>query len=126
MADEKPVVVFDGECPFCIQQIERFKRLDSNNQLEYVPRQNPDIAIRFPILNQSNFDTGMRFVRTDGSVQVGADAVYEICKLLPAFRAVVWLYPLPIIKQISRAVYACISANRKRLARKCDSGCKIK
>jgi len=123
MAQDKPVVVFDGECPFCIKQIERFKSLDLDKQLEFVPRQAPDLLLRFPVLAQANFDSGMRFIATDGNVDVGADAVYQICKRLPSLRGLAGLYPFPVIKQISQLVYACISANRKRLAQKCDSAC---
>lgn len=118
MAEEKPVVVYDGECSFCIQQVENFKNLDSGEEMEFVPRQDPTLATRFPILSDSKFDTGMRYVKSDGSVDIGADAVYQICRRIPAYRAFAWLYTLPVIKQIARAAYSVISANRKRLAAK--------
>lgn len=122
MSEEKPVVVYDGECSFCIQQVENFKSLDSNEEIEYVPRQDPTIASRFPILTDSKFDSGMRFVRADGSVDVGADAVYQIAKRLPAYKPLAWIYTLPVFKQIARAIFGFISANRQRLAAKKKSG----
>lgn len=118
----KPVVVYDGECRFCIQQIQRFQRLDPSNQFEWVPRQQPGLEKRFPILAQSDFDTGMRYIGAGDKVEVGADAVYQICKRLPAFQPVAWLYLLPGCKQIARAIYAWIAANRKRLGQTCDNG----
>lgn len=126
MQQHKPAVIYDGACPFCIQHIERFKRMDVDAQFEYVPRQQPGLEERFPVLASSDFNTGMRYIGADGKVFVGADAVYQICKRLPAFRPVAWLYPLPGFNQISRAVYAWVAANRKRLGQTCDSdACKI-
>jgi predicted DCC family thiol-disulfide oxidoreductase YuxK len=81
------------------------------------------LLLRFPVLAQANFDSGMRFIALDGKVDVGADAVYQICRRLPSLRALAGLYPLPLINQASRLVYAVISANRKRLARNCDTTC---
>ena len=122
MSQNKPVVVYDGECPFCIEHIENFKRRDTNNQFEFVPRQQPGLEERFPILASADFDTGMRYIGMDGKVEVGADAIYQICRRLPVYRNVAWLYPLPVFKQITRVVYAWIAANRKRLGKTCDNG----
>jgi predicted DCC family thiol-disulfide oxidoreductase YuxK len=118
----KPVVIYDGECPFCIRQIERFKSLDPNNQFDYVPRQQPGVEDRFPILAHSDFDTGMRYIDINGKVEVGADAVYQIARRLPLFRPVAWIYRLPVCKQIVRLVYAWVAANRKRLGQTCENG----
>ncbi|SRR5579875_1139172 len=125
MAEEKPVVVYDGECPFCIRQIDRFKRWDKKGALQYVPRQQEGLEERFPVLAQGDFNAGMRFIGTDGNVAVGADAVYEICKALPAFGAFAWIYRIPGINQLARAAYAWVAANRMKLAGQCkDNVCR--
>ena len=122
MANEKPVVVYDGECPFCIEQIERFQRLDKHRHFEYIPRQEPGLEEKFPILTQGDFNSGMRLIRTDGTVDVGADAIYQIVRRLPGINLVAWLYCVPGITQIAREVYKWIAANRKKLGRTCDTG----
>ena len=118
MEETKPVVVYDGECPFCIDQIDKFKKLDTDSKLEFVPKQNPEITDRFPILLQSKFETGIRFIRADGNIEIGADAVYQICKRLPLYKPVAWLYAVPGLKQIAQICYGYISENRKRFAGK--------
>jgi predicted DCC family thiol-disulfide oxidoreductase YuxK len=116
----RPVVVYDGECPFCRKQIARIRCRDTSEQFEYVPRQNPTLIDRFPALGKSDFNTGMRLVLPCGQIHVGADAVYEIARRLPFWRWVAWLYRVPILGTVSRATYGWIAANRQRLGTSCD------
>lgn len=95
--------------------------MDRAGRFELVPRQSPDLDQRFPQLATSDFNTGMRFVAPDGAVSVGADAVYEIARRLPRTRWIAWLYRVPIVHAIARAVYAWIAANRYKLAGRCDT-----
>lgn len=122
----KPVVVFDGECAFCRNQVQRLQRMDKNNEIEFVPRQDPDVETRFPVLKSEDFNTGMRLIMPDGSLHTGADSFYEMAKILPATSGFAWLYRVPGVRQIAKLVYAWIAANRQRLAKHCDSGtCKL-
>ena len=73
-------VVFDGSCSFCQAQIQRFRRLTIPGEFEFLPKQAPGLEERFPALASDEFATGMRFVAVDGTVSVGADAVYQIAR----------------------------------------------
>lgn len=119
---ERPVVVYDGDCPFCRGQIERLRRLDRATRFECVPRQQPGLEARFPALADGDFRTGMRIVLPGGRIRVGADAVYEIARRLPGWRCVAWVYRVPGLRAIFRGVYAWIARNRFRLAAACDDG----
>ncbi len=126
MPQPKDVVVYDGECSFCISQINTIRKLDSGRVFEYVPRQSPDLNERFSVLKGMDFEEGMRFVARDGSVAIGADAIYQIGRRLPSTSWFVWLYNLPVCHQVARAAYKWIAANRKRLGKTCDNGlCKV-
>ena len=116
---DQPVVVYDGECPFCLKQVEKMKRRDTAGAFEFVPRQADGLELRFPRLEEGNFDSGMRLVHTDGTISVGADAVYHIARRLDRWKYLAWLYRVPILKSLCRAVYAWVAANRYRLAKKC-------
>ena len=118
----RPVVVYDGECPFCARQIEKFKRRDTGSKFDYVPRQDKGIETRFPMLADADFNTGMRLVHPDLSVSVGADAVYHIARRLNVWRWFAWLYRVPVLNFVCRAAYAWVARNRYRLAKKCDDG----
>ena len=121
------MVVYDGQCPFCLRQIQRIQTRDRPQRFEYVPRQTEGLDRRFPALAEADFNTGMRLVHPNGSVSVGADAVYEIARRLPGWRNWAWLYRLPGLKFVLRALYAWVARNRYRLARACEDGaCELK
>jgi predicted DCC family thiol-disulfide oxidoreductase YuxK len=122
-AQARPVVVYDGDCPFCRKQIQRFKTRDLGKAFEYCPRQTEGIDERFPKLAEGDFSTGMRLVHPNGEVSVGADAVYHIARHLQGYKYLAWLYRVPVAHQIARATYAWITAHRMKLAGGCDERC---
>lgn len=124
-SSRRGVVVYDGQCPFCRSQIERIRRRDDLDSFEYVPRQDDGVARRFPRLLEGDFDTGMRLVLPDGRILVGADAVHGIARRLRGVRWIAWLYRVPVLHFMCRAVYAWVARNRMRLAPKCDAGCAV-
>ena len=117
----RPAIVFDGQCPFCIRQVARIQQRDLEGTFEYVPRQTQGLESRFPKLAEGDFNTGMRLVHVDGSVSVGADAVYQIARRLPGWRGWAWLYRVPGLRSLLRAIYGWIARNRYRLARTCPA-----
>ena len=108
-------VVFDGSCSFCQSQIQRFRRLTIPGDFEFLPRQTPGLADRFPALQDGEFATGMRFVAKDGSISVGADAVYQIARGMRGVRFVAWLYQVPGVRGVARIAYGWVARNRQRL-----------
>jgi predicted DCC family thiol-disulfide oxidoreductase YuxK len=123
---QKPVVIYDGQCHFCIAQVERLQRLDKNDELEFLPRQDPTADQRFPVLTTIDFNTGLRLVKPNGSVYAGADALYHVAQHLPTYRSFTWLYHVPGVRPIAHLAYKWVAANRKRLGKTCeDNACEI-
>ena len=119
----RPVVIYDGECVFCRRQVERMKRRDADDAFEYVPRQAEGIERRFPKLTEGDFSTGMRLAYPDGTVSVGADAIYAIARRLRGWRNFAWLYRVPLLHGFFRGAYGWIARNRSRLSkRNCEDG----
>ncbi len=117
-----PVLVYDGECNFCRRSVDRIRRRDRQALFEYVPRQTPGVEERFPRLAEGDFNTGVRLIEPDGSIHVGADAIYRVARRLSPWRFVAWIYRVPILTQIFRWMYAWVARNRYRLAGRCESG----
>ena len=119
----QPVVVYDGECRFCLWSVGRIRRLDRAACFEYLPRQTAGVEERFPILASSDFNTGLRLIDAaadatgDEAVYVGADAVYQIYRRLPPYHLFAWIYRIPLLTQIFRAGYALVARNRHRFGR---------
>ncbi|TWT44238.1 hypothetical protein RAS1_06480 [Phycisphaerae bacterium RAS1] len=116
------VLVYDGACGFCRRQVAWIAARDRSQLFEFTPRQSPGLDERFPALREGDFDTGLRLILPDGRIRVGADGVYEIARRLPRWRRLAWLYHVPGLRAVARALYAWIARNRHRFARRCDDG----
>ncbi len=120
---EKPIVIYDGECRFCIWSVRRIQKTDKRDQFDYLPRQTPNIEDHFPKLASSDFNTGMRLVMGKDDIYVGADAVYQIYRRLSPFYVFAWLYRVPVLHFIFRAGYALVARYRRLSGRvACDTG----
>ena len=117
----RPVVVYDGHCPFCLRQIQRIRRGDTAGVFDYLPRQTEGLEQRFPKLMDGNFNTGMRLVHTNGSVSAGADAVYQIARQIKGWKQLAWLYRVPVLHGVFRAAYAWVAKYRYKLAKRCEN-----
>jgi predicted DCC family thiol-disulfide oxidoreductase YuxK len=95
----------------------RIRRFAREGQFEYLPRQQPGLDERFPVLKESDFNTGLRLIHPNGTVHVGADGVYEIYRRLAPFHLVAWVYRLPLLTWVFRLGYSLIARNRHRFGR---------
>lgn len=119
---EKQVIVYDGECRFCQWSVARIQKLDQQDQFDYLPRQTEGVTDRFPMLEQSDFNTGLRLVSAGDAVHVGPDAIYQIYRRIPPFHLMTWLYRVPVFTTFFRACYGLIARNRHRFGRvECDT-----
>ncbi len=100
--------------------MEWIRKKDRAGVFEFVPRSSGDLLERFPQLARADLNTGMRLVMADGTVHVGADAVYHVARRLPFYRYPALLYRVPGLTQIGRWAYGWVAANRYRLAGRCD------
>ena len=127
MSETLPVIVYDGECRFCLWSVGRIRRFDRNGRFEYLPRQTAGIEERFPVLSHSDFNTGLRLIHAGGQIDVGADAVYQIYRRLPPWHLFTGVYRIPGLKQLFRAGYGLVARNRHRFGRvECvDEACEI-
>jgi predicted DCC family thiol-disulfide oxidoreductase YuxK len=126
-AHESVLLVYDGNCGFCRRSIAAVRRRDRSAQFIYLPRQTPGIEERYPQLGIGDFEKGMRLIEPDGTMHIGADAIYQIASRLPYFRGFSWLYHLPVVRCLTRRLYAWIAANRLKLSQYCknDSACEF-
>jgi predicted DCC family thiol-disulfide oxidoreductase YuxK len=117
----KPVVVFDGDCRFCRARIAEFQKLDQNNAMEFMPRQEPSCEERLPSVRGIDLEDGILFVEPNGKVHVAADAIYQMYSVCPATKNYVWLYHIPVLKQAIQLGYRLIAMNRRRLGQTCEN-----
>ncbi len=124
MTDDRhrAVVVYDGDCSFCCDQIDRIRARDRWQRFEFLPRATPDLDERFPQITEGDFNAGMRLITPGGKVHIGADATYEIARELPFWRRIAWIYRLPVAHAVAKSAYAWIAKNRRSLSRSGANG----
>ncbi len=118
----KSTLVYDGHCSFCRRWVSRIAHRDRGGTFELVARQTEGLTKRFPKLAEGDFNSGMRLITPDDTIHIGADAAYQIACRLRYWRWIAWLYHVPGIHSLTRAVYAWIAANRQSLGEECDDG----
>lgn len=69
-------MVFDGDCNFCGLWIRRWRQL-TGDAVDYLPSQDPQIALRFTEIPREAFQTSVQLIEPDGTVFSGAEAVFR-------------------------------------------------
>lgn len=104
-------VLYDAECRYCAALAGRFRRLLAARQLQLLPLQTPWIRERLKSSGQDLL-AEMRFLKPDGTVLGGADALLEISRLYP------WTWPIrqlarfPIVRNTFHGLYRWVARHR--------------
>jgi len=109
---EKPLLIFDGACTFCSLWVQRWQRF-SHGAFDCVPLLDPGLAARFPELTQEQFERAVHFISTDGSIFVGAEAVFHAlaCHSNGAW-LMDWYRQSPAFARSAEAVYGFVAGHR--------------
>src|SRR5688500_11640669 len=85
-----PVAIYDGECRFCGRWVELWRQ-KAGSRVEFIQLQDPTIASRFPEITQAALQKAFHLIETDGTVHLGAKAIYRLLTLIgePSFQ---WAY----------------------------------
>ena len=121
---EADVVIFDGECRFCVAQIRQLTWWDRGGRLAFLSLHDAEVARRFPDLSPERLMAEMVVVDGEGNRFGGADAIRYLSRRLPRLW---WLAPwmhLPGAMLVWRPVYRWIARNRYRFGRiqNCEQG----
>src|SRR5437867_10153976 len=98
---DRPLLVFDGECPFCRAWVEYCKCLTGDRVL-YAPYQ--EVGPHIPIFPLENFASAFNLIMPDGKLLVGAPAVLGGWDSVQSKRWMVWSYKnIPAVASFSEA-----------------------
>jgi predicted DCC family thiol-disulfide oxidoreductase YuxK len=108
--DDRPVLIYDGDCGFCKIWIEYWKTL-TRDAVRYARSQ--DVAGDYPQIPRENFSRSVQLALPSGEVVAGARAVFETLALITSKRALLWSYDhVPGFAAVAEAAYRTIAANR--------------
>jgi len=117
------LVLFDGGCPMCRRTVRRLHRLDWLNRLTFADAADAERRARFaPGLTEEDVMREMWVIESKGRYG-GFEALLRIVGAVPVMWPFLFVGSLPGIRQIGRAIYRQIAANRKRQGRCTDEFC---
>ena len=107
----KPLLIWDGECHFCMRWIERW-RVMTAGKIGYVTYQ--EVADRFPEIPRDEFRRAMAFIEADGETFFAAEAVYRSLRSRSSRKWMAWSYNhVPGFAEVSELAYRVIARHRK-------------
>src|SRR5947209_20100509 len=107
----KPLLIWDGECHFCMRWIERW-RVMTAGKIGYVTYQ--EVADQFPEIPRAEFERAMTFIEPDGKTFFAAEAVYRLLQYRSSRKWLAWSYDhVPGFAEVSELAYRFIARHRK-------------
>lgn len=125
-AQARWLLLYDGECRFCIAGSTRLVAMARPGLIERVDLRDRSALDRYPSVPRDVDLSAIRLVTPDGRMSSGAEAIARALGTRPAWKLVTWLYWVPGIRQLTDAAYRWVARNRLRImgraAPSCDSG----
>ena len=87
----RPIVFYDGGCPLCRREIDHYRRLDSDNRIDWVDITSQTDELRRYGLSYEQAMARFHVLDSDGKWQTGAHGFAELWSHLPYFRWLAWL-----------------------------------
>jgi len=107
----KPLIIWDGECHFCRRWIERWREI-TRDAVDYATSR--ESAERFPEIPREQFERSVIFIESDGSVFLGAEAVFRSLRCRSSKKWLAWSYDhVPGFAAVSESLYRIIAFNRR-------------
>ena len=137
---EADVVIFDGQCRFCIAGIRQLRRLDITGRLAYLSLHDPRTTDWYPDLTHDELMRQMYVIPatpdggstrhepsephgTGGRRYGGSEAVKYLSRRLPLLWLVMPILHLPGTAGLYRRIYAAVARHRYRIAGKMGDSC---
>lgn len=118
------VVIYDGKCNFCKQQVRNLHRLDRfGTRLSFISLHDPRVAQRYPQLSFDQLMDQMYVVTHNGATNQhqaygGADAIRYLSRRLPLLWPVAPILHLPGTARLWRWFYHQVAKRRYRISGK--------
>ncbi len=111
-APSKPVVVYDGDCRFCMLWVRRWMQV-TGESVDYVPLQDGRVALLYPELPRERLERAVHLIDTDGAVYQGAEAVFRSLAVNRSRRWALRLYQSsPWVARTTEACYRFVAGHR--------------
>lgn len=106
----KPVMIYDGNCGFCKRWVTRWKRY-SQGKIDFMPYQ--EAVNEFPEIPESQYKNAVHFISTDGEAYAGTQAVFRSLAYPKQSSFWIWMYLyFPLFAWGTDTFYDYVARNR--------------
>ncbi len=122
------VVIFDGKCKFCQQQVRNLRWWDGKNRLAFVSLHDPFVAERYPDLTHEQMMDQIYVVPAESTGKSdrrygGAAAIAYLSTRLPRLWLAAPVLHFPFAMPIWQFCYRQVAKRRYKIAGEQDDGC---
>jgi predicted DCC family thiol-disulfide oxidoreductase YuxK len=118
------IVIFDGHCKFCTEQVRRLARWDgTGRRLAFLSLHDREVAKRFPDLTYDQMMEEMYVVDRQGGRYGGAAALRYLTTRLPRLYVLAPFMYLPFTMPLWRWGYKQVAKRRYAIMGKAADGC---
>lgn len=118
----KPKLIYDGDCDFCSRWVEKVKKRDTDQRIEYVPAQTVTDG-EFSAADRARFKEAVHFLDTEGILSWGAYTIPHVLKYLPKQRKWLCFFRLSGVLWIADVIYRRVARKRhcfRRVVKNCS------
>ncbi|HMO14068.1 MAG TPA: DUF393 domain-containing protein [Pirellulaceae bacterium] len=119
---QKDIVIYDGRCKFCTAQIDRLKKWDGRDRLNYVSLHDPQVQEICPDLSHEALMQQMYVIATNGQRYGGAAALRYLSRKLPRMWPLMLPLHIPFSLPLWQWLYNRVAERRYRMGR-IDESC---
>lgn len=119
----REVVIFDGDCRFCLSQVRKLERWDGANRLAFVSLHDPFVAKNYPDLTHEQMMEQMYVVGLNDRRYGGAAAFRYLSRKLPRLWPLMPVLHVPFTLPIWQWGYRQVAKRRYKIAGKMGQQC---
>lgn len=120
---EADVVVYDGQCIFCIGQVSRLRRWDGGDRLSFISLHDEYVKQRCSDLTHEQLMKEIYVLCADGRRFAGAGAARYLSRTLPRLWLLAPLLHVPFSLPLWQRIYLIIAKRRYKISGKKDDLC---
>jgi predicted DCC family thiol-disulfide oxidoreductase YuxK len=126
---DKLTLFFDGKCSVCVAEVDVYRKLDTDNKLNYVDISSPRFDASLVDIPEDRLNKYFNIQLEDGSFVEGVDSFIEIWKRVPKLKALAKIAsfkPIHFVMHLSYLLFAEIRPYLPKKQCSTDGYCDMK
>ena len=108
--EKRPLVIYDGECEFCIKWARKFKAM-AGKFITFIPLQS--LPVDYEYITQAACLKSVQYIDDDNRISKGAEAVFQLFHTAKKMSFLLIFYRrIPIFRFLTEYVYSLVARNR--------------